>query len=429
MWTLRSGFGILDYLQELLIALTQGAAVALVPDDAIRDTSLLLETMSRHRASHVMVVPTIVRAWLEAHPDLARRLPGLKLCTVGGEPFARDLWRAARASLPEGCRLLQGYGMTEASTKSAWCDTARVDPVRPTVPIGRPIDNVEAYVLDRHLEPTPIGVPGELYVGGVGVTRGYVGRPDLTAERFVPNPFSATPGARLYRTGDVMRFLPDGTLEALGRTDHQVKVRGMRVELTEVQSALEQHPAVKQAVVVARTEGPPDAGLVAYVTADRGAPPSADELRRFLRGLLPEYMVPGGFVVLETLPLLPGGKVNRAALPAPGGDGLATARYVAPRTPVEAAMAEIWAEVLGLERVGIDDDFFALGGHSLLASRIIARVTRRLGAELSVSALLGAPTVAELALVVGQQRPSAAPAATLDEDLGAAPPGDREAQA
>ena len=429
VWTLRSGFGMLDYLQELLVALTQGAAVALVPDEASRDMSRLLETMSRHGATHVMLVPTILRAWLDAHEDLARLVPSLTLVSVGGEPFPRDLWRAARESLPRGCRILQGYGMTEASTKSTWCDTALVETARPTVPIGRPLANVEAYVLDRHLEPTPIGVPGELYVGGVGVTRGYAAQPGLTAERFVPNPFTETPGARLYRTGDVMRFLPDGTLEALGRTDHQVKVRGMRVELTEVQSALERHRAVKQAVVLARTDGRRDAGLVAYVAAERGAAPAAEDLRRFLRGLLPEYMVPGGFVVLETLPLLPGGKVNRAALPAPGADRPATAPYVAPRTPVEAAIAEIWAEVLGLERVGIDDDFFALGGHSLLASRIVARVARRLGAELSMSALLGAPTVAELALVVGQRRLAAAAAVTLDGDLGAAPPGDQEAEA
>jgi acyl carrier protein len=238
----------------------------------------------------------------------------------------------------------------------------------------------------------PVGVPGELYLGGRGVTRGYLGRPGLTAERYVPDPFSAEPGARMYRTGDRVRWKADGTLEYLGRLDHQVKVRGFRVETGEIEAALRRSPGVTDCVVVAREHAPGDWRLVAYVVGGV----EADALRAHLRRSLPEYMVPFAFVPLDRLPLTPNGKLDRKALPAPEYAADAD-RYVAPRTPTEEALAGIWAEVLRLERVGVEEGFFELGGHSLLATRVVSRVREVFGVELPLRALFETPTVAGLA--------------------------------
>jgi hypothetical protein len=269
-------------------------------------------------------------------------------------------------------------------------------PVLPT--IGRPIANTQCHVLEPGLTPAPLGVAGELYLGGENVARGYLGRPGLTAERFVPDPSAGVPGARMYRSGDRARWLATGEVEFLGRVDQQVKVRGFRVEPGEVEAALEAHPAVRQAVVAA----PGDAGtgerrLVGYVVAEEeGAAPPAAELRAYLAGRLPEFMVPGAFVVLSALPLTPSGKVDRGALPAPGRE-VAGETYVAPSTPEEVELAAIWAEVLGVEWVGVHDDFFALGGHSLLATRVAARVLRRMEVDVPLVTLFQHPTVERLA--------------------------------
>ncbi|HEX2076319.1 MAG TPA: amino acid adenylation domain-containing protein [Longimicrobium sp.] len=297
-----------------------------------------------------------------------------------------------------GVRLLNEYGPTETVVGCSLYEIPADRHDRGRIPIGRPIDNLTMYVLDAHLQPLPPGVPGELYIGGVGVARGYLGRPGLTAEKFVPDPFAAEAGARFYRTGDRARFLADGDIEFLGRVDFQVKIRGYRIETGEIESVLAAHPSVRAALVMAREDVPGDRRLVAYVDAAPGTL-SVDDLRRALREKVPEYMVPAAFVVLDGFPTGSTGKVDRRSLPAPAAearDGDADG-YAAPVTPAERALAELWEEVLNVRPVGVDDDFFALGGHSMLAVRLMSEVRRRMGAELPLSSLFERPTVRRLA--------------------------------
>jgi acyl carrier protein len=277
-----------------------------------------------------------------------------------------------------------------------------------TLPIGRPLPNAQAYVLDRHMEPVPIGVAGELYIGGKCVTRGYLNRPELTAERFIPDPFSGDIGARLYSTGDVVRYLADGRLEFLGRQDLQVKVRGFRIELGEIETALREHEGVREAVVTAYAGTHGDAQLTAYVVAAVGPAPATGELRAFLKEKLPEYMVPSAYIALDKLPRTAQGKVDRQALPRPE----AAARdvdtpFVAPRNAIEEVLSGIFTEVLRVERVGVNDNFFEMGGHSLLATQLISRVRKAFQPELPLRKIFEAPTVAGLAalLVAGESSP------------------------
>jgi acyl carrier protein len=292
------------------------------------------------------------------------------------------------------------YGPTEASVDvSAW--QCVPDATLRTVPIGYPIANTQLYILAASLEPQPPGVPGQLYIGGVGLARGYLGRPALTAEKFIPHPFSDVPGARLYATGDLARYQADGSIEFLGRLDHQVKIRGYRIELGEIEHALAGHPSVSGTVVVPRQVPAGDDILVAYVLAPPGARPTPSELRDHLRRRLPDYMIPRAFVFLDALPLSPNGKVDRQKLPPPEltRAGLKT-EWVAPRGPLEAELAAIWKDVLNLDRVGANDNFFELGGHSLLATRVLSRLNHTFAVELPLSSIFESPTVAELALAV-----------------------------
>ncbi len=287
------------------------------------------------------------------------------------------------------------YGPTEASVEvTGW----RYDPESPlaVVPIGRPVANTTTYVLDAHLRPVAIGIPGELFLGGVQIARGYLDRPELTAEKFIPDPFAASGGARLYRTGDLVRRLAGGEIVYLGRLDHQVKVRGFRIELGEIESALSALSGVREAVVVAREETPGDQRLVAYVTGEA----DVEALRRQLRDRLPEFMVPAVFVPLAALPLNSSGKVDRKALPAPERGSVRA--FVAPRTPVEQVLAEIWQDLLKVERVGVHDNFFELGGHSLLAVLLMARIEKRLGKVLPIASLFATPTLESLAAALSE---------------------------
>ncbi|HEV2733228.1 MAG TPA: condensation domain-containing protein, partial [Longimicrobiaceae bacterium] len=325
-------------------------------------------------------------------------LPELRLLLVGADVMPSAAVRRWRAAVRSPARLLNAYGPTETvvtATAFSLPDDYPAGHAGAAVPIGRPLPGRAAYVLERSGGPVPVAVPGELYLGGAQLARGYLGRPELTAERFVPDPFSREAGARLYRTGDRARWLADGALEYLGRIDLQVKVRGFRIEPGEVEAALEAHPRVREAVVVARQDAPGESRLVGYVVPAAGEEVTPGGLRAHLQGSLPEYMVPSAFVVLDALPLTPSGKVDRRALPEP--EVWREEEHEAPRTPGEELLAGIWAEVLGVEQVGIRDDFFGLGGHSLLATRVISRVRETFGVELPLQVLFDGPTVADLA--------------------------------
>ncbi|HEX9939568.1 MAG TPA: non-ribosomal peptide synthetase, partial [Longimicrobium sp.] len=293
-----------------------------------------------------------------------------------------------------GVELHNLYGPTEAAVDvTLWRFPA--DGTADRVSIGRPVPNTRIYLLDGAGEPVPVGVAGELHIGGVQVARGYLGRAELTAEKFVADPFSAEPGARLYRTGDRARWLADGTIEYLGRIDFQVKVRGFRIELGEIEARLREHAEVRDAAVLAREDAPGDRRLVAYVAGPDSV--AADALRAHLSERLPEYMVPAAYVRLEVLPLTANGKLDRKALPAPEGDAYAGREYAAPVGETEEALAEIWAELLRVERVGRHDSFFDLGGHSLLAVQVVSRVRQVMEVELSLGAVFEHPELSALA--------------------------------
>lgn len=322
---------------------------------------------------------------------------------IGGENLAAEsitCWQ----NLAPNTLLVNEYGPTETVVGCCIYRVPQGKHQSGSIPIGRPIANTQLYVLDPHLQPTPTGVPGELYIGGTGLARGYLNRPELTAKTFIPSPFGDLPGARLYKTGDLVRYLPDGNLEFLGRVDHQVKIRGYRVELEEIEMVLAQYPAIDRVVVVVREDEPGEQRLVAYVVPAKEAMLPANELRSFLSEKLPAYMVPSAFVLLKELPLTPNGKVDRRALPTPEqARPQLAATFVAPRTPVEERLAGIWMELLRLEQVGIYDNFFDLGGHSLLATQLMSRLRDAFQVEPPLRQFFAAPTIAELAVVITQK--------------------------
>uniref|UniRef100_UPI0012EC9634 non-ribosomal peptide synthetase n=1 Tax=Andreprevotia chitinilytica TaxID=396808 RepID=UPI0012EC9634 len=322
------------------------------------------------------------------------RLVKAKHVLAGGEALSPP---HVAAFLAAGGRLTNGYGPTECTTFS--CTEAVSGEIDGTaIPIGKPIANAQTYILDANLEPVPVGVAGELYIAGDGLARGYLNRPDLTAEKFVPNPFGQA-GARMYRSGDLARYLPDGRIDYLGRIDQQVKLRGFRIELGEIEATLMALPGVRSAVVLAREDVPGDKRLVAYVVADAGQKIEVSALREQLGQRLPDYMVPAHFMLLDQLPLTPNGKVDRKALPAPERSN-DTVNFVAPRNATETQLAAIWAEVLKLDRIGIHDNFFELGGHSLLATQVSSQLRRQLGRDLPLRQFFDHPTIAALATVL-----------------------------
>ncbi len=318
-------------------------------------------------------------------------------------PEALALWH--RTPL-KSVRLLNAYGPTEATiTATAFevppqaCET----PTLQSVPIGRPLANREIYILDKYGSPVPVGVSGELHIGGSRLARGYLNRPDLTAEKFVPNPFGTEPGARLYKTGDLARYRPDGNVEFIGRVDHQVKIRGFRIEPGEIEATLGQYSAVRESVVLAREDVPGEKRLVAYIVTERDLSTTANDMRNFLKQKVPEYMVPSAFVMLETLPFMPNGKVDRRALPAPDRTRPEFGNaFVAPRDAVELALTSLWEEVLEVRPIGVRDNFFELGGHSLAAVRLFALIENRMGKKLSLATVFQGATVEHLASMLRQ---------------------------
>ncbi|MBW4594951.1 MAG: amino acid adenylation domain-containing protein [Brasilonema angustatum HA4187-MV1] len=316
----------------------------------------------------------------------------LRTILIGGD----KLHRYPSSLLP--FQIVNNYGPTEntvVTTSGIVVSSGQKNNISP--PIGRPIANTQIYILDKYLQPVPVGVLGELHIGGAGLALGYLNRSELTQEKFIPNPFSADPDSRLYKTGDLARYLPDGNIEYLGRIDNQVKIRGLRIELGEIEAVLSQYPDVQASCVIAREETPGEKRLVAYVVVPHPqVTPTITELRQFLKGKLPEYMVPNTFVILESLPLTPNGKVDRRALPAPEFDSTLQETFVAPRTPTEEMLAQIWAQVLKVEQVGIHDNFFELGGHSLLATQVISRSQEAFGTSLPLRYIFESPTIAQL---------------------------------
>ncbi|MGW6745928.1 amino acid adenylation domain-containing protein [Streptomyces sp. NPDC055025] len=383
---------------EFLSPLVSGGTVVMAPEEAHRDPSVMVRAVAEHDVTVLQLVPSVLRLLL-AETDLAE-CSALRLVCSAGEPLPAELCARLRDTVD--VEVFNTYGPTECAIDStAW----RYDGTERTeiVPIGRPLPNVRAFVVDAEDRLVPVGVPGELCVAGVGLARGYAGRGDLTADRFTPHPFPSTPGERWYRTGDLVRRREDGALEFVGRIDEQVKVRGVRIEPGEIEAALTAHPSVAAAVVTTHRPESGDTELVAYLVPAPGTSlPEPEELRALLAARLPESMIPSVTVALDAIPLTPNGKVDRRRLPSPEGRNEPDrTAWTAPRTPAERAVAELMGELLGVERVGADADFFALGGHSLLAIRLVLRLRRAFGVELTVGELFHARTVAELAARVG----------------------------
>jgi amino acid adenylation domain-containing protein/non-ribosomal peptide synthase protein (TIGR01720 family) len=396
---------------EFFWPLMTGACLVLARPGGHRDGEYLIDIIKRQGISVLHFVPSMLEALLQQ--------PGLEACTslreviCSGEALPRELQERFHAR--QQARLHNLYGPTEAAVDVTFWECERGGERR-SVPIGRPIANIEILILDASLNPVPVGVAGELHIGGVGLARGYAGRPGLTAERFIPHPFSRRGGARLYKTGDLARFTPGGVIEYVGRVDNQVKIRGNRIELGEVEAALLAHDAVREAVVVARADEGKQPRLVAYVTAEDVAP-DAGTLRRYLQGRLPDYMVPSAFVALESLPLTPNGKLDRKALPAPGySRAESESEYVGPRSRAEQVLCDIWSEVLRVGSVGVHDNFFALGGDSILSIQIVARA-QQAGLRVTPKQLFGNPTVAGLAAVGGRAQETLAEQGTLTGEL------------
>jgi amino acid adenylation domain-containing protein len=399
---------------EIFAPLSCGGAVVLV-ENALQ----LSAAPGEPAVSLINTVPSVAQELLHLGG-----LPPVRVLNLAGEPFTGALLRRLRAA-NVATRIFNLYGPSETTTYSSFA-CAGADDERQAVAIGRPVGNTQCYVLDRRMEPVPAGVAGELYIGGHGVARGYLNRPELTAARFVPDPFAREAGQRLYRTGDLTRYRESGALEFVGRIDQQVKIRGFRIELGEIDAALRTHPSVREALVTAREEGDGDTRLVAYVVqqhgADAGSLPAgddaveaaADALRRFLSGTLPAHMIPSRFVFLERLPLTPNGKVDRGRLPAPevprAGE---SARYVAPRSATERMIADIWSELLGGQRISVDRSFFELGGHSLLAARAVLRMREQFGLEIPLRLIFEQPDVASLTRELFAARGDAAPQIAL----------------
>ncbi|HEX8149208.1 MAG TPA: amino acid adenylation domain-containing protein [Pyrinomonadaceae bacterium] len=392
-------------------ALAFGGCLHVVSQETASDGRAFARYLEEHEIDCLKIVPSHLEALLST-ADGMRVVPRRRLI-VGGEASRVELIEALRRAAPD-CAFFNHYGPTETTVGVLTCRVGPPDEGQTsgTLPLGRPVHNTRVYVLDSGRRPVPVWAPGELYVGGDNVTRGYLNRPALTAERFVPDPFSGEPGARLYRTGDLARYLPDGRVEFLGRVDHQVKIRGYRIEPGEVEAALAAHEGVRECVVVAREDGAAgEKRLVAYVVAARRPSPAVAELRGFLAGRLPEHMIPAAFVALDSLPLTPNGKTDLRALPSPEEARSEPERpFVAPRGPVEEVVADIWKGLLGVERVGVLDNFFELGGHSLLAMRVVSRLRETFRVEVPLRALFEATTVEKLArvLVAHEPRPGQA---------------------
>ncbi|MGA9377367.1 MAG: amino acid adenylation domain-containing protein, partial [Phormidium sp.] len=391
----KTPFGFDASVWEFYAPLLVGGQLIMAEPGGHTDPAYLIKIIAEQQVNRVQFVPSLLLMLLEQGG--IETCQSLKHIFCGGEVLSVALQEGLLSKLE--VKLHNLYGPTEACIDATFwnCQPQKYGQV---VPIGRPISNTQIYILDQYLQPVPIGIPGELHIGGAGLAQGYLNRPELTFEKFISNPFSNEPNSRLYKTGDLARYLPDGNIEYLGRIDNQVKIRGFRIELGEIESLLNQYPQIQTAVVVAKEGIPGDKRLVAYITLQTEETFTLAQLRQYLKIKLPEYMVPSAFVVLETFPLTPNGKVDRRALPIPDFHLELQDKYIAPRTPIEEILAYSWEQILNLKRVGIHDNFFALGGNSLLATQLMSRIRSHLQLELPLRSLFEAPTIVELAALI-----------------------------
>ncbi|MEH1937183.1 MAG: amino acid adenylation domain-containing protein [Nostoc sp.] len=384
---------------EIWGSLLHGARLVVIPQNVVLSPQHFAAYIREQRISVLFLTTALFNQLASIVPQAFKDLRNL---LFGGEAVDPKSVKAVLRNGPPQ-RLLHVYGPTESTTFACWYLVEDIAEGATNVPIGRPISNTQIYILNSKLQPVPVGNPGELYISGDGLARGYLNRPELTKEKFIPNPFEKAEGSRLYKTGDLARFLPDGNIEFIGRVDHQVKIRGFRVELGEIEALLSQHSDVRQAVVIAREDIPGDQRLVAYIVPNQKLDASATTLKRFLQEKLPYYMVPAVFVILDSLPLTPNGKVDRRHLPAcdrTRPDLEET--FVTPRNPIEQTLAVIWGQLLALEQIGVNDNFFYLGGHSLIATQILSRVREVFQVELSFNHIFENPTIASLAQLIEQ---------------------------
>jgi amino acid adenylation domain-containing protein len=400
----KTPLSFVDSLWEMLGGLLKGVSTVIVPEQTVLDVPALVKCLADHRVTRIWVVPSFLRLILDTVSNLRERLPDLTFWVCTGERLPVDLHDRFRWAMPRA-RLHNVYGTSEI-WDATWFDPELHSVRGNTVPIGRPMANVRTYVLDRQLQPVPVGVVGQLHVDGYGLGRGYLNRAGLTSQAFLPNPFGPR-GTTVYATGDLVRYLPDGNLEFVGRRDRQLKIRGFRVEAEEVEACLNRHDAVRDAAVVGQTSAAGEEQLVAYVVPRDNAP-APEDLRRYLSERLPAPMVPAVFVALPSLPLTPSGKVDRRSLCAL--DVLENGQpHVPPATPLEEVLAEVWSDVLGGTAVGVTDDFFArLGGHSLLVTQIMSRVRDLFQVELPLQRFFDGPTVRAIASALLEERDAAA---------------------
>ncbi len=402
VWTMFHSYAFDFSVWEIWGALFYGGRVVIVPYLVSRSPEAFYQLLHEERVTVLNQTPSAFRQLIQAEDSVGVRDLALRYVIFGGEALDMQSLKPWYGRHGEKKTLLVNmYGITETTVHVTYRPLSMSDTAGGSV-IGRPIPDLQLYILDQQRQPIPIGVAGEMYVGGAGVARGYLRRPELTSERFIPDPFSSRPGARLYKTGDLARFLPDGDVEYLGRIDHQVKIRGFRIELGEVESALAQYPAIRQAVVVVREDTPGDKRLVAYLVSS-GEDLDTRELRAFLAKSLPEYMVPTGFSIVPTLPLTPSGKVDRKALPAPVPERKDRFDLIPPRNQTETLLASLFQEILNVDSVSIRDDFFELGGHSVMAARLVSQINETIGRKVPLGALFRAATVESLAQLIEQE--------------------------
>ena len=401
----KTSLSFVDSIWEIFGPLLQGIQIVIVPDLVLKDPRQFVETLARYKVTRLILVPSLLRLLLDTHNDLQTQLPQLKIWVTSGEVLSLDLLETFRQALPEST-LLNLYGSSEVSADVTGYSVSPRDEIPAHVPIGRPIANTQIYVLNQSQQPVPIGVPGELYVGGTGLARGYLNRPALTAEKFITTPFENSRFNRLYRTGDLVRYLSDGNLEFLGRLDDQVKLRGFRIELGEITASLIQHPDIQEAIVLTREDESGCKQLVAYVVPQMERALRVSDLHQWLNKILPNYMAPSNFMMLNALPQLPNGKIDRRALPNPESvrPKLASA-YQAPQTETEQLIASIWQDVLHVEDVGIHDSFFELGGHSLRLIQVQNKLYEQLQRDLPLVVLFQYPTIHDLTQYLRQEHP------------------------